>query len=95
MDNFTTNEMTLGATTLPQGAAARVYPNPAKNSLYAEISDAGIQQIGILDVTGTTISTMKATTGVNEINIAVLAPGTYILQLSGNGKTAASRFIKE
>ena len=95
MDNFTTNEMTLGAATLPQGAAARVYPNPAKSTLYVEITDAGIQQIRILDVTGRTVSTMKPKTGVNEINTAALTPGTYILQLSGNGKTAASRFIKE
>ncbi len=93
MDNFTTHDVTLG---LANGVtpAAKVYPNPASNMLYIDVTDNWVQQVLVMDMTGRVMNTYTGA-GHIEINTSALAAGIYQLQLSGNGKTATAKFVKE
>jgi hypothetical protein len=99
MDNFTTDE-TAGAGALHIAnelplPVAKIYPNPAGNVLYAEILQNSVQLVSITDLSGRIIASWPVTQTRLELNTPDLAPGTYLLQLSGNGKTAGLRFVKQ
>jgi hypothetical protein len=93
MDNFTTL-ISTGVENVP-AVIAKVYPNPAKDMLYAEMNGGHVTQVNVLDVTGKLVYTEA----VNSRNIAVplsaLAPGGYLLQLKGDDGTATVRFVKQ
>lgn len=93
MDNFTTFENVSVANT--QQVAAKVYPNPAKNELFIEISDESVKTITVADITGKALIRSAANGTRTMLNIAELATGTYILQLSGDKGTAVTKFIKQ
>jgi hypothetical protein len=104
MDNFTTYETDTTADTtisylatnnIVPATAAKVYPNPAINTLYVDVTDNTVQQISVMDIAGNVISTYSVTGNHIEINTATLAAGIYMLQLSGNGKTASTKFVKQ
>ena len=95
MDNFTTHESSSAVSNVANTAAAKVYPNPATNVLCIDVADNATQQINILDMAGNVVSTYAVTANHTEINTAPLSSGTYMLQLSGNGKTATTRFVKK
>ncbi len=99
LDNFTTNE-TAGSGSLNTAQeqaqpVAKIYPNPARNILYAEIFQNSVQQASISDLSGKVITTFPVTGKLLEINTSELIPGSYILQLAGSGKCAAVRFLKQ
>lgn len=93
IDNFTTNESTTGVS-MPKMAAARVYPNPALDVLYVDVLDRDIQQIAIQDAAGNTVGSYSATNGHIEINTTNLPAGMYMLQMTGNGRRATAKFVK-
>ncbi|MCD6012438.1 MAG: hypothetical protein K0Q79_2300 [Flavipsychrobacter sp.] len=93
IDNFTTNDITLGVANTPM-SAAKVYPNPATNMLYVDVADNAIQQVQVTDMAGRVMSTYSASAHI-EINTSTLPAGMYMLQMSGNGKAAAAKFVKE
>ena len=95
MDNFTTNETSEGVAPVPSIAIAKVYPNPATNTLYVAITDNSVQQISVIDMAGKVISSYPASPGHMAINTSALAAGTYMLQISGNGKSGMTRFVKD
>jgi len=104
MDNFTTYETDtavdttgshLGANNIIPATVAKVYPNPATNTLCLDVTGNMVRQVSVMDMTGNLISTYGVTTDHMEINTATLAAGTYILQLSGYGKTASMKFVKQ
>ena len=99
IDNFTTDE-TAGAGALQVAntatmPVAKVYPNPAEGILNVEILQSSMRQATILDMTGKVIGTYAVTDAKLEINTSALSAGTYILQLKGDGKNAAMRFVKQ
>jgi hypothetical protein len=95
IDNFTTNEVSLGAATVPTTAkVAKVYPNPATDVLYIDETDETITQIDVLDMRGNVVATTQCTGRKTAISTAALPVGTYLLQLKGSGKAATMRFIK-
>ncbi len=95
IDNFTTNESSLGAATLPTPAtAAKVYPNPAADVLYVDVTDETITQIDVLDMRGNVVATMPRKERKTTISTAALPVGAYLLQLKGSGANATMRFIK-
>jgi hypothetical protein len=95
MDNFTTNETNESIKTVATAVAAKVYPNPATNTLNIDIADNTASQIMITDMAGNLVATCQITGNHTAINTASLATGTYLLQLSGNGKSGSVRFVKE
>jgi Domain of unknown function (DUF4465)/Secretion system C-terminal sorting domain len=95
MDNFTTAESgTLTAGNIPVGSVAKVYPDPALNTLYVDVEDKTLQQVTLMDVTGNTISSYNAGLSHLEINTSTLPAGMYMLVMSGNGRTASAKFVK-
>ncbi len=74
---------------------AKVYPNPATNSLHVSINDNTVQQLTVTDLSGKIVNTTQVTSSEIAINTSSFAPGTYILQFFGNNKTASVRFVKQ
>ena len=95
MDNFTTNEGDVAVKNTQVQYAAKVYPNPAVNTLYVDIADNAIQQVSVMDMTGNVLGVYNVTGGHVEINTSALAAGLYTLQLMGNGKSATTKFVKQ
>lgn len=99
IDNFTTDE-TVGSGSLYVAnvqalPVAKVYPNPAENILYADISENSLKQARIMDMAGRVINEYSIVNEKLEINTSALPAGTYILQLNGDGKRADVRFVKQ
>jgi hypothetical protein len=94
MDNFTDNNPTLSVTNILP-VAAKVYPNPATNTLYVDLADNDIQQVAVMNIAGNIMSTTAVTQKQLVINTSTLPAGVYLLQLSGNGKTANTQFVKQ
>ena len=95
MDNFTTNELAVSVNNVQPSYLAKVYPNPAINTLYVDVTDNTVEQVSVIDMTGNVISTYSTSAKHIEINIATLPAGMYVLQLSGGGKVANTKFIKQ
>ncbi len=95
IDNFTTHESTLGVNAAPLAYAAKVYPNPATNALYVDVADAAVTTILLTDMAGQAISTYAVTQKQVEINTSSLPSGNYMLHLTGNGKSATVKFVKQ
>jgi len=93
IDNFSFNTTT--AVHNVAAPVAKVYPNPATNMLYVDLSDNSVQQVSVMSVSGSTINTYAVTGKQLAINTASLPSGMYFLQLSGNNKNATVRFVKQ
>jgi len=94
LDNLTTFETSASVANV-SSFIAKVYPNPATNSLHISIKDNSVQQLVVTDMAGRTINTVQVNAPEMTINTASLAPGVYILQLSGIGNTGSIRFVKQ
>jgi hypothetical protein len=98
MDNFSTNDL-LTDTSLSvkevAAVAARVYPNPATNSLFIAAADNSVQQITVINSTGRIMGNYEVIGNLTEITTSTLPAGVYMLQLTGAKNPAAIRFIKE
>lgn len=94
MDNFTANS-TLAVKNIPSAPIAKVYPNPAANNLFIELNDNSIKQLNIMDMSGKTIQTCSLSSQKMTISTSALSPGIYLLQLTGDGKVATIRFVKQ
>jgi hypothetical protein len=95
IDNFTTNETDEAVSNVPATFIAKVYPNPATNTLYIDLSDNSVQQVSVYDMAGKMIGSYPVNGNQLSINTASLPAGMYVLQLTGNGKTATARFVKQ
>ncbi len=93
LDNLTTNETAGIANT--GIAAAKVYPNPAKDYVYVESLDQNINTIVLMDVTGKIISRTEVAEKTTAINTAGLTPGMYILSIESKDQKAVARFQKQ
>jgi hypothetical protein len=94
MDDFTTNETNVSVGNIPQISMIKVYPNPAAGVLYVDIADNSVQQIAVMDMGGKIIGNYSVATKQVAINTSSLPAGIYVLQLTGDGKTASAKFIK-
>ena len=93
LDNFSTHDITLGAGSV-QVTAAKVYPNPAKDVLYADIADRTVTTVQVADAAGRIVLTYDAAPHI-EINTSTLPAGIYMLQMKGVAGVAAAKFVKE
>lgn len=69
-----------------------VYPNPANNVLKFRTDEVGT--VDIIDATGRTVMSGSATLGQNQLEIADLPKGAYVMMFRGN-TIGTARFIKE
>lgn len=94
MDNFETYETSsVGAS--PEAFVAKVYPNPATTELFVELNDASVKELFVTDMTGKQVSRVSVKERVTLLPLAQLAPGMYLLNIVGEGKTATTRFTKQ
>ena len=95
MDDLTTDETTVSVNSMSRAQIAKVYPNPASDMLYVDIADNSIHNVIVMDMTGKIVGSYAADQKRVAINTASLPSGTYMLQLTGNGKTASAKFVKQ
>jgi len=102
---FIVDEVELtGAASVAEQAdpnAFNLYPNPANDHLYMKINSVTGQQdptIIIYDLGGREVLRMLNPVwyqGGTSCNISTLAPGSYIVQITGEGMTARKLFIRQ
>lgn len=78
-----------------QNADFSLYPNPAREQLSVEMSDASsVYQVEIFDVLGKQVYSTEIQ-GKGQINVSSLASGTYLVKLNSNLQTSTVRFVKQ
>ena len=73
-----------------------LYPNPAKAVVNFSIQAlVGISTIVVTDLYGKKIITQSASMGINQINIAKLSKGIYLVSLITNNQKVTSKLVVE
>ncbi len=70
-----------------------VYPNPAQNQLSIE-GHGDSNQYAIYDLTGKKVDAGVLTTGINEIDLAQLSSGVYLVAVLKNGIKQGTKKVK-
>ena len=94
LDDFTTN-FTMSVSNTASPIKAKLYPNPATNTLYVEVEDNSFDQLKVLDMNGKLITAFGISKKQTAVPTTHLSPGTYLLQLSKGNKRSTVRFIKQ
>jgi hypothetical protein len=72
----------------------KVFPNPVQSILQLQAPNGvSMDAITIIDMEGKTVLEQSSTS--NQVNVAKLASGTYIVQINSEGKIYKEKFIKE
>lgn len=78
-----------------QNAEFRLYPNPAREQLTIEMTDAAsTYQVEIFDMLGKKVYNTEIQ-NKGQINVSSLASGTYLVKLNSNSQTSTVRFVKQ
>lgn len=87
----TTANFTLG-TTQNQISGLKVYPNPVANgTLFIETAANAEKTVAIFDVLGKQV--LNTTTADNAVNVSGLNAGVYVVRITEEGKTAATKLV--
>lgn len=83
-------------TITPELTGIRIYPNPAANQLQVSgLTQNGATMLTVMDISGKSLISKKVDAQSNSvIDISQLAPGNYILMVTGNKKQQNIPFIK-
>lgn len=76
----------------------RIYPNPTEGMLAVEIQDFTTDmkaEYRLTDTGGRTITTVKAATGYQTLDLSRQAAGIYLLQITINGESVVWKIIKK
>lgn len=84
---------TLSSSSLSQIDGLKMYPNPAKNNLYIETTLNNDIIVSIVNMLGKEVVNTKLIN--NTINVANLASGIYIVNITEEGKTSTKKLIIE
>lgn len=71
-----------------------VFPNPANDWIKVHSGYAGNAQVSITDVTGRVVAGQMIDGMNNRVEVRHLNKGMYFLNVSADGKTSSSRFLK-
>lgn len=71
----------------------KVYPNPAKNTLYVTSDSFAAKQVELFDVLGKSVLNTKVVN--NTVNISSLSKGVYVAKITEEGKTATRKVVVE
>ncbi len=71
----------------------KVYPNPAKNTLYVTSDNFTAKEVQLYDVLGKSVLNTK--TANNTVNISSLSKGIYVVKITEEGKTATRKIVVE
>lgn len=94
IDNFTTNETSVAVNNVA-APAARIYPNPAAGTLNIDLNNNEYNQAYVVNAAGSIVYSTPLSAAHTSLNTAELAPGYYLLRLTGNNQSATIRFVKE
>jgi lysophospholipase L1-like esterase len=84
-----------GTPDLDNSIIQNVYPNPARDKMYIQLIHRENTWVEILDMTGRLQKAVEAKdTELLEINIADLAPGTYVYKVFQRNITSLGKMIK-
>ena len=72
---------------------SKVYPNPAKDFLYVDISQPAL--IEILNIHGSQLLKINASATKTKIDLSIFAPGVYFLRTESEKSNSSSKFIKQ
>ncbi|MDP2175165.1 MAG: T9SS type A sorting domain-containing protein [Bacteroidota bacterium] len=74
-----------------------LYPNPCSDILFVEIKDDAhqIKNVSIRDLTGKTILKHEFISNTHEINLELLNPGMYLIDILINNEFETHKFIKQ
>ena len=76
-------------------ASIEISPNPARNKLVIKSKDLDIDNIKIVDISGTPLITKNnLATQNHELNISTLTSGIYFLEIECKGQKLSHKFIK-
>ena len=74
----------------------QLYPIPAHDFLFIQLANNALNGIvQVTDLTGKVFIQKVLTQNLNEINIADLSAGMYIVSLNYDGREVFSKFVKE
>ncbi|MFP5437592.1 MAG: GEVED domain-containing protein [Bacteroidia bacterium] len=90
--SFTTNP-TSGTDSFGKNGFV-VFPNPANTVLNVKAGES-ISQLTLVNLLGQTVLKQTATGNQAQLNLASIAAGTYILQVTSGEKTSAVKVIKQ
>jgi predicted alpha/beta superfamily hydrolase len=82
---------------IPSSVPIKLYPNPAKDSLFIDFTSGEIIAIEVIDATGKTIS-MLSSAGNNMLDIRSIQPGMYHLRItykSGNEQVVTTQTFQK
>lgn len=71
----------------------KVYPNPAKNTLYVTSDSFATKEVELFDVLGKSVLNTKTVN--NTVNISSLSKGVYVVKITEEGKTATRKIVVE
>ncbi|HTO14710.1 MAG TPA: T9SS type A sorting domain-containing protein [Edaphocola sp.] len=94
--NTTKNKYAQGTGIKNRGTSnvLKVYPNPAKESLFIEGLDH-FKEVNILNLIGQMIQTESVKKGATSVSIAQLPTGIYFIQAKGKDGIYRQKFVKE
>lgn len=91
MDNFTVQNTTQVTT---NNFVAKMYPNPATHTLNVLVDESQVKTIAVSDMTGKIILHQPVQGSLNVLQVAPLASGMYLLQISNGQQLATQKFYK-
>jgi hypothetical protein len=71
----------------------KVYPNPAKNTLYVTSDNFVAKEVKLYDMIGKSV--LSTTAVDNEVNISSLTKGVYMAKITEEGKTSTRKILVE
>lgn len=75
-------------------SVAKVYPNPATETLFVEMNDDAVKNILVLDAQGKMLQDVVVKNDRTEISVATLPSGTYFLSWTNGSQKASVKFVK-
>jgi hypothetical protein len=72
----------------------RIYPNPASDQVFVELPENANARLSLLDVHGKTITEMKSSGRINNINITDVVAGTYFIRVQTGSLILTRKIMK-
>ncbi len=73
----------------------QIFPNPAKDRMIISFEATGNYHLSIYDMMGNTLYEQELVDKINDLDIAFLPKGTYLIQLIAKHHIASYKFIKQ
>jgi glucuronoarabinoxylan endo-1,4-beta-xylanase len=83
----------IGIAPLSQ-TSLQVYPNPARETLFIEMTGASISELSILNPQGQIVSRQSSVLAGQQMDISFLPAGVYIISCSSDRRLTSVRFVK-